>query len=1165
MATARGVDAHAVLGQMRDSEAPDDLLDLADYSYQSILQAVWARHMERMPYTWIGPVLVSVNPCCDLRSFSAETVQRHLQESGMPHPFTVVDRALQARGPAAILVTGESGAGKTEAVKAMLSFLVARQGASSARVCDALVRSTPALEAFGNARTLQNSNSSRFGKLAEVALDERTGQVRGAAVVPYMLEASRITHHAHGEMNFHIFYVLCRAFENTSEKSFWGQPSLWEAWSSLAGKVSDLRRSPYLFEEGEADASPALTFNEIVGSMQAVGVQDAEILGAMQVVLAVALLGNVSPVDIYAETVPADAGAGAESGKDLQVVSELLGMPLAELQAFLSTRTTERGDERICQPRTPREALVLRDSIARELYTALFSWLVRQVAVAAAPDVPEPAATPQRRSSSASSPRSGLAILDIYGFEVCHRNGLEQMLINYCNERLQSLFNAQMFAAEALEYEAEGLPARLWEHLCHSRKLPALPLLEGGEGVRSPGLFALVDDEARCRFNDGCDTALRSKMDISLSAYSAYKPSRIASCFKVSHFAGEVQYDSRGFVQANANAAKPEILSFFCTTASPFLGGLLQGDASPSRSPSRSPCGSPARSPDRPRQLFGRTVIQAFRSELDQLVQSFEAEGTECHYVRCIKPNAALQPVEFDAGFVLRQCLYSGLLETVQIRQYGYPHRRSVSAFVMRYAAVAWPRQGLTDERAAAEEILTSLREGGLTEAEAFLGSTKVLLRPSGLELLEDLLLKARCAAERLQSVVLGCRQRRRFLRLRRAAITLQLALRIMLARRATKRSQVAVMIQALWRGWLARRLAEAQRQLLAAWLSAAVDIQRCFRGHLARRRALPVLPEWPIPCQAEGRASHETSASAGVKTRERSASRVLQVWARSPEAKENEPPCFQDKAKMEADAREAQAAKRKALMQEKEREKFEAQMQAVQDQFDALRAIRVSLLREVAGARRAGVEVSRSAAHSPRSHVSLHEQGARRSCRSSSTSGHVTPAFSSRWRAPSVQTPGPPSPQPLGSPSRSELWERGRAPQEFRERWQKLAPSPRPGIAIRVQSPSALSPCRTPKSQPPVTSPSRGTAGSAPSQPKRRVEIQEPPKHRREDILQELLSRCGKLSEQSRVLQDRRTPRTSPSLRSLAPSSPIRATSKGPMSPSRPRQLAFSQRRLSP
>eukprot|EP00927_Polykrikos_kofoidii_P058718 TRINITY_DN5342_c0_g1_i1.p1 TRINITY_DN5342_c0_g1~~TRINITY_DN5342_c0_g1_i1.p1 ORF type:complete len:1701 (+),score=309.76 TRINITY_DN5342_c0_g1_i1:236-5338(+) len=1076
--------------------SPDDLLDLADYSYASMLHALRLRHGRREPYTWIGPVLVSVNPCIELESFSACMIQRYLghDRSTSPHPFAVVNRALEdsncvaggLAGLAAVVVTGESGAGKTEAVKAMLSFLVSRQGASCGRVCDVLIGSTQALEAFGNARTLQNGNSSRFGRLTEVWLDAVTGKAEGASVVPYMLEACRVSHHAAGEHNFHIFYILEEALRAASatprneelepgspsstavpladfeeleagspsstsgppnDFEFWGEPSLWAGWRGLADLAiaSRFRSSPYLWpRSSQKNADPvkkrlswfemetALTSEadaigvDVIGqemptgnhgrmedvaiSMRAAGLEDEQIFSVTQILVAVGLLGNV-PVDMFTAEAAVVVGAPkaiADGAAALASVAGLLQVREAVLRDFFVTRTSDapRLGDVLTRPRSAQEAVTLRDSAAREIYSALFSWLVQHVrqgvASAKAPSTPSLPPRPTDRRA-----RRVFAVLDIYGFEVCETNGLEQLLINYCNERLQGVFNAQMFAAEARDYAAEGLRPELWAPFVKTRELPALALLEGDDAERSaPGLFAIVDDEARCRFNSGCEAALRSRMDGALRGRVGYKFGRTATSFAVAHFAGDVVYESRSFVQTNASAARHEILTFLvAATSSSFLSEVLEtklagsegfaknhsqllgasdgeADGSATSGAEGGPPSARARSRTssdggRRQQLFGRTVIQAFRSELDRLVNSLQMEGTRCHYVRCLKPNAMLEPQQFDGGSVLRQCRYSGLLETVQIRHNGFPYRSSFAAFVERYAAACWPeelaaRWGLllpaqlrllpaTDLFAWTRKIVSIVKglpvKGAAiscTEADSsgndatngidlFVGRTKVLMRPRCFAALEAVLAVRERVVIKLQAMIRCGLWRMKFLLMR------WLVGRLQAAQRGRRARQVVNALQEL------RKLqveAQAEADAIAAENALAAE---AAKEEEAKGPILMVRP--PLPNGSREGAISKDSKDPKKQAGTRAAVAAMMVVA----SKENLPHTTSPRVTPRSRNRSSNTPRMpasganvakvaKVNDSDEQEQRHQEGMDAVQAQLNALRSYRAKMLRELHG-----------------------------------------------------------------------------------------------------------------------------------------------------------------------------------------------------------------------
>jgi myosin-5 len=421
----------------------------------------------------------------------------------------------------ALLITGESGAGKTEAARAVLSFVATRHGPTD-HMCDRLLRSTPVLEAFGNAHTRQNTNSSRFGKFIEVHLAPDF-QVVGATLQPYMLEASRVSGDLpQGERTYHVFYLLRAALAalaagSTPQGHFWTRLSHAPEWMDLARVASTaLAASPRLDNGPPADRCMEW-FEALHEGLVKIGMRHGEVAECCRIVAAVSSLADM------------EAGDSA-----LTTAAVLLRISEDELRSFLSKVEMSVGThrrERLCRTRSEREATTLRASFAQELYTALFGWLTRLVARGIAPPTQD------------GHKRRALGLLDLYGFEVFSTNGFEQFLINYCNERLQQFFNRQVFTMEAEEYAAEGLDSDgQWRRLVEACQLPALDLLEGSNG--NVGVFGLINDRSRCGFEDtkqdGGGSALAQAIVTSCGHHSAFRPAArdYSRVFGVAHFAG---------------------------------------------------------------------------------------------------------------------------------------------------------------------------------------------------------------------------------------------------------------------------------------------------------------------------------------------------------------------------------------------------------------------------------------------------------------------------------------------------------------------------------------------------------------------------------------------------------------------------------------------------
>lgn len=353
-------------------DAPDDLLHLEDFNDNELLRALWQRYEQKHIYTWVGSVLVSVNPYRDIGAFKEETMARYAAKEPpqAPHLFATVRAALAAPGNRhALLITGESGAGKTEATRAILSFLALRQSAT-AQIRDRMMKSTPVLEAFGNAHTRQNQNSSRFGKFIEVYLSEPNNEVCGATLQPYMLEASRVAGVLPpGERTYHVFYLLRAALNvlasgRVPPGNFWARIAHSQEWTELARIAAAQLNGAHRLQTGPDEAICVERFEALYEGLSSTGLRSSEVAECLRIVAAVSLL------------------ADEDSTNDASLVgaADLLRIPEAELRTFLHKAQRSVGAaqrEKFCRQRSEREAATFRSSVAQELYNALFGWLTR--------------------------------------------------------------------------------------------------------------------------------------------------------------------------------------------------------------------------------------------------------------------------------------------------------------------------------------------------------------------------------------------------------------------------------------------------------------------------------------------------------------------------------------------------------------------------------------------------------------------------------------------------------------------------------------------------------------------------------------------------------------------------------------------------------------------
>jgi len=788
--------------QSSSEDVPDDLLHLEDFNDIELLRCLKIRYGRHQIFTWVGSVLVSVNPYRDIGVFKEDLMEGYAdvtQHTGRPHLFASVAACLAAPGSRhALLISGESGAGKTEATRAALSFLASRCGAAHG-VRDRLLHSNPVLEAFGNAKTRQNGNSSRFGKFIEVHIS-RVGELTGATLRPYMLEASRVAGDLpQAERTYHIFYQLRAALGALAEGTLppgplWQKlaqvPEWQEAAHAAARPLVDSRR----LAGGPPQAECLKAFEELYERLLGTGMTHKEVAECARIVAAVGML--------------ADEQASLE---DLVGTLEvLIGTPETELVWFFSKVESTVGTtcrERFVRCRGEREAETLRASVAQELYAALFAWVTRLVASGVAP----PAAAPPGGKR--------LGLLDLYGFEVFQSNGFEQLLINYCNERIQQLFNRQVFLSEAEDYALEGLDCDgQWQRLTAACQLPALTLLQGEPGGFA-GIFGVVNDHSRIGFETcGDGGAVAEAVAVSCGSHPAFRRSArdSARVFGVAHFAGEVFYEARHFVRKNASSHRPDIVAFLRRHGGSFVRQLFAGETAADTCTSGASLVADAANvgsddgdaPGR-RRLMGTTLISAFRAELNELCEALEER--ECRHIRCLRPNDSQVPLFFDDPSMLRQCRYSGLLEATRIRRYGFAHRRTLAAFSSRYRVVlpgACRRSSTTAN--ACRAICEVMRAAGLPGDAARSGRTKVFLQEAALTWLEDA--RIEFASARVTAGAHGWHARRHFRRIRQAAIRITRTASRWHARRRVARHRWAVLrAQALIRGFIARR--EAQRR----------------------------------------------------------------------------------------------------------------------------------------------------------------------------------------------------------------------------------------------------------------------------------------------------------------------------------------------------------------
>ncbi|XP_028179088.1 unconventional myosin-Vb-like [Ostrinia furnacalis] len=585
-------------------------------------------------YTYCGIVLVAINPYYDLPIYGDETIMAYRGQSMGdldPHIFAVSEEAFtkleRERRDQSIIVSGESGAGKTVSAKYAMRYFAAVGGnASETQVERKVLASSPIMEAIGNAKTTRNDNSSRFGKFIEIHFDN-SYRISGASMRTYLLEKSRVVYQSSGERNYHVFYQLCAAA------------------ASLPGLQLDHQDSfHYLNQGGSPDidgVDDLRAFNETKNALTTLGVTESEQQDMFTILSAILHLGNIQfyehDPDAAPDTECEDGAYISSNDKHLARVCSLLGVSSVELRRWLTHRRITSAHEVIVSRTDVSRAMFSRDALAKRLYGELFAWVVCAV---------------NRALDTGHAKKHFIGVLDIYGFETFEINSFEQFCINYANEKLQQQFNSHVFKLEQDEYIKEEIS---WKMIDFYDNQPCIDLIEDRLGV-----LALLDEE--CRVPQGSDGGFAAKLHDKCAKYPHFlKPRFGASAFIIKHFADNVEYQAGGFLEKNRDTVSAEQLECVRAASCRLLRAVLPPEQDAAVASATLPLrrrNAPAPSPSLtqpPRRASGgkQTVGSQFRASLSALMATLSA--TTPHYVRCIKPNDTKEAFRFDPARAVHQ------------------------------------------------------------------------------------------------------------------------------------------------------------------------------------------------------------------------------------------------------------------------------------------------------------------------------------------------------------------------------------------------------------------------------------------------------------------------------------------------------------------------------
>ncbi|KAF1315992.1 Myosin-like protein, partial [Globisporangium splendens] len=913
---------NVLLQNQGEEQDQADLVTLPHLHEASILNSLRLRYERDVIYTRIGEILISINPFKKLPQLYGRAILdgHHVLDdtplqASEPHLYGIakaayVDMVRNSRNQS-ILISGESGAGKTEATKIMMKYYATTCSASSAAnaspptstsstmsidsakakattsIESQVLQSNPILEAFGNARTTRNDNSSRFGKFIELQFENsNNGQhtIAGARIRTYLLEKIRVIKQSANERNFHIFYELLAAAKsamaaqnnsNAAAESMTLKTETIASWQLLDMTQFRLvnQSDCYTRRDNVVDAAQ---FEKTCRAMHLIGMSETEVANVLEIVAAMLHMGNIDFSEIQSQqndnVLEAHIVDGNSTGvRHFAMAAKLLRVSPDQLENALTTRQLHTSNETLVVRMDAAHAVNTRNALVMECYRLLFDWLVSRINNKIR----------RQQNEFGISPKSDfIGLLDIFGFEDMAVNSFEQLCINYANEALQHQFNEYVFAEEQRLYRDEGIA---WTFVDFPNNIACLELFE----KKPIGIFSLTDQE--CLFPQGTDRALVAKYYGEFHKKAAHPHFHATAGFLrqthfiVSHYAGKVTYTAEGFLAKNKDSFCESAAQLLSNSSSPLIqslaavGGVAAdenvattGDLIASTDVSASAVMSPMKAPSSNRVVIRRakssiaavSVGTQFKMQLNELMEIIRS--TTPHYVRCIKPNDRNVCDDFGCARVVEQLRSGGVLEAVRVARAGFPVRMSHQQFLDRYQRI------LLCEKSASStkqqwSVAMRLDENLRKYARMIHGEDTKFTSPEGVSLGKTRVFFRRQPYEKLENY--------RSHVLKQSVIVLQKFCRMYQQRNRYQRIRKLVLkLQAQHRGRRARDFVQWVRQTMKATF-----LQKQIRAFCARRRFLRVRHAvLRLQCQFRRR----VAARCVQKLREiRAAVRITTAW----------------------------------------------------------------------------------------------------------------------------------------------------------------------------------------------------------------------------------------------------------------------------------------------
>lgn len=664
----------------------DDMSELTHLNEASVLYNLENRYRDDMIYTYSGLFLVAINPYTNIKIYAQDYINLYHgspKEDNRPHIFAVAELAYQnllsQKQDQSILVTGESGAGKTENTKKILQYfasvtsedklLPVTQGHDNFE--RKILQSNPILESFGNAQTVRNNNSSRFGKFIKIEFDE-FGKINGAHIEWYLLEKSRVIHQHSRERNYHIFYQLLSGMSSQDLRKL-------QLDSNSIMDYNYLRYS----NPSIPGVDDSQDFHELMAALAVVGFSEEEIYDVLKIIALILHIGNVEFVSERADQ--------ASIKSDITPLCKLLGVSESDFKIAVLKPRAKAGKEYVSQAKNSTQARFILNSLSRSLYEKLFAHVVRRI---------------NKSLDHGSMTENYIGLLDIAGFEIFKDNSFEQLCINYTNEKLQQFFNHHMFVLEQNEYLKENIQ---WNFMDYGKDLQTtIDLIE--KKNQPPGVLSLLDEESI--LPKSTDASFYSKL---LSVWdnksSKFKRSKLDNCFILKHYAGDVEYNVEGWLSKNKDPLNENLLKVLSNSSNELISDFFA---------------------DNVRAGSFRTASHRHREQLASLLDHLSS--TDPHFVRCIIPNNKKKARDFNRQLILDQLRCNGVLEGIRIAREGYPNRIFFKEFFQRYKILSDEHRFSNSSKKNCEIVLSSLH---LDPSLFKVGNTKLFFKAGVLAELE--------------------------------------------------------------------------------------------------------------------------------------------------------------------------------------------------------------------------------------------------------------------------------------------------------------------------------------------------------------------------------------------------------------------------------------------